>query len=242
MSQRLNNRNLLDVIAGMPVYSIMGSEKDDSNGDGNGNGDGDGDGKPDPSPAGSKVGDGNEDDDGNEDNGNEENDGESEGDLKEKLHKLSRENSRWRHQVRDLENKQKAAQKKIEGFESKNKSELEKAQADLEKSKAELSSISASYQNSVIEREFLKSNKYKWQDAGAALKLIDLDNVTIDEDGKVKGMNDAIKQLATDYPFLVSNNGDENGAGGKPTGSSPGGKKKDNRELERTALEKKYRL
>lgn len=55
-----------------------------------------------------------------------------------------------------------------------------------------------------LENTFLKSNKYKWRNTGAALKLADLSKVRIDEKtGDVFGLDDALKALADDSPWLL---------------------------------------
>lgn len=56
-------------------------------------------------------------------------------------------------------------------------------------------------------------------DSKAAYKLLDLDDVEVDDDGEVTGVEDAIKALIKDSPWLVKDAGaPENGkGGGKPT-------------------------
>lgn len=50
---------------------------------------------------------------------------------------------------------------------------------------------------------FLTNAKFKWHSPEAALKLLDTDKISIGDDGKVIGMENAIEALAKSHPFLV---------------------------------------
>jgi predicted RNase H-like nuclease (RuvC/YqgF family) len=54
-----------------------------------------------------------------------------------------------------------------------------------------------------IRLEFLANKKHSWKNPKAALKLLDLSEVEIDEDGDVVGLDEAIDQLAKDEPYLL---------------------------------------
>lgn len=51
--------------------------------------------------------------------------------------------------------------------------------------------------------------KIKFKDPKIAFKLLDLDDVEVDEDGDVDGLEDAIKELAEEAPYLLAGNDDK---------------------------------
>lgn len=66
--------------------------------------------------------------------------------------------------------------------------------------------------------------KVKFKNPATAFKLIDLDEVDIDEDGKIDGLQDAISALAKSDPYLLDKGEDDDDEGrprrvGQPTGS-----------------------
>lgn len=136
-------------------------------------------------------------------------------------------------------------QKKLKAYEDKDKSELEKLQAELAESQAKSEAAEKRLLETRIHNEFLASNKHTWHDPKTALKLLDLENVEVDENGKVSGLDKAIEALAKAQPFLVNKDkGGESGqrvGGGRPSGSQPpantSGK---DRDKDRAALLKKY--
>jgi len=75
----------------------------------------------------------------------------------------------------------------------------------------------------LIRLEFMANNKHEWKNPKAALKLLDLSDVEI-EDGEVVGLEDAIDQLAKDEPYLLKEAKGEpkqrrRGPSGQPTGT-----------------------
>lgn len=54
-----------------------------------------------------------------------------------------------------------------------------------------------------LENSFLKANTFKWKDPEAALKLADLSEVEVGDDGKVTGLEAALKSLATTKKWLL---------------------------------------
>ena len=55
----------------------------------------------------------------------------------------------------------------------------------------------------LIKLEFSSDDTYAWKDKKAALKLLDTSDIEIDDD-EVIGLDDAVKQLAETYPFLLA--------------------------------------
>lgn len=141
-----------------------------------------------------------------------------------------------------------AAELKVREFENKNKTELEKAQSDLAEVTAKAEAAEKALLETRIHNKFLASNKYNWHDPETALKLLDLADVEVKEDGSVDGLDKAIESLAKAKPFLVNGDGKKqepknNGGqgGGRPSGSQPpangGGK---DRDKDRARLLEKY--
>lgn len=54
-----------------------------------------------------------------------------------------------------------------------------------------------------LENAFLRDNTYSWQNTSAALRLVDMDNVEIESDGKISGLKSALDKLAKDNPYLL---------------------------------------
>lgn len=145
-----------------------------------------------------------------------------------------------------------AAEKKVKEFEDASKSELDKAKSDLAEATAASKKLAEDLKASKIHNKFLASNKHTWHDAETALQLLDLSEVEVSEDGKVKGLEDAIEALAKAKPFLISGEGgkgdsekskkqSDSGAGGQASGKQPPANgSNDKRSQERAALLKKY--
>lgn len=60
-----------------------------------------------------------------------------------------------------------------------------------------------------IDNAFLTSSEVEWVDAEAALRLVDLSEVEIKDDGTVKGLKEALAALAEKKPYLVKPKEDE---------------------------------
>ena len=215
---------------GFLVYPIQGAEpKKDEDGDGE-----------------------DEDEDEDEDSGNgskggadgdDDSDDEEELDPKDKrIRELSRENAKRRKRLKEAETAKTAAEAKVKEHEDKNKSDLEKATADLDAANAKIAQLAESNKKSVIERAFLRHNKHKWHDPETALKLVDMSDVTVDDEGSVEGMKEAVDALAKEHPYLLKKDEDEEEGEGRPSGAAFGKNKKDDKgkQSDREALLKKY--
>ena len=78
----------------------------------------------------------------------------------------------------------------------------------------------------LLELAIFKNGKYDWVDANVVSKLIDRTAIKIDaKSGKVEGVEDALKKLAKDHPYLLKgavDNGSGNGNPNDPYGSTAG--------------------
>lgn len=84
----------------------------------------------------------------------------------------------------------------------------------------------------------------KFRNPKAAFRLLDLDDVEIDEDGEIDGLTDAIKALAKSDPYLLDtgkdDDDDDDDSDGKPPVGQPAGRKKGKGNPNRDKLIDKY--
>lgn len=131
-----------------------------------------------------------------------------------------------------------AAVAKVKEFEDKNKDELTRATEEAETAKQEAAGLRKSLQVQQIANAFFGSNKVNWHNSRRALQVLDTSNVTIEDDGTVKGIDAAIDKLAKSDPYLVKPGGNDERP---PSGDGKDGKG-GNRgtQTDREALVKKY--
>lgn len=196
---------------------------------------------------------GDDDDDSNEDDDGDDDDDESE--KNPRVKELSDENAKWR--TKNRRKAERIAELEKELAEAKKGSGVKKDKKDGDEDEGkdgaatqrvtELESENTSLKESLealrIQMAFVQNTKYNWKNPKTALRLADLSEVTIDEDGDVEGLDEALKKLAEDEPYLLvddSDDGDDDKQKkSTPTGRPPkrGSKSKT---PDRKALEKKY--
>lgn len=129
--------------------------------------------------------------------------------------KINKELTAARKELKKFQDAQKAA-------EDAEKSELTKAQEALAAKEAELKTSQQTIQALRLKQEFqLAAAKLKLAFASPqaqedAWDLADLDAVTMDEAGKVTGMEDALKALQKSRPYLFGNGEDGDKKGTPP--------------------------
>lgn len=211
------------------VWPVMGGAED-GDGAADGGGDGSGDGT------------------GSEDQGDQGKDGE------EKPDDASSKGTPTREEYEALERRMKAADKratdaetKVKEYEDKDKDELTKATDKVTELENDVKGLSEAVTTLRIENEFLASNKYTWHNPKRALSLVDLSEVTIDDDGKVVGLDKALDALAKSDAYLLKTGKDgeeEEIEGGKPNGSSGSpvgsGSSKDKKAADAAALRSRF--
>lgn len=134
-----------------------------------------------------------------------------------------------------IQNRMKAADQKAARFEQELKAlqtkdlpEAEKIKAEYEATVQKVNALTETNRKLALENAFLKDNTHEWQNPGAALKMADLSGVTINDDGSVTGLKDALKKLATSEAWMLkpkaANEGGSAagaaGAGGTPPGQA----------------------
>lgn len=98
--------------------------------------------------------------------------------------------------------------------------EAEKVKRDLEEANAEREKLREELKANRLETAFLKDNKYKWKNPSTALKLADLTNVEVEDDGKVTGLTAALDALAKSEPYLLDTETSGEGNGGRQQGAT----------------------
>jgi predicted RNase H-like nuclease (RuvC/YqgF family) len=207
-------------VRGRAVWPILGASEDDEGGDS--------DDQPDDDTSGGGDGDDDHQDDGDKDERN------------PRIKELSDENAKRRNEAKQLRKELEEAQKRLKEIDDADKSEVERLKEQTTELTSQLEEAQESLRESRLHNAFLASNKYTWHEPDTALKLVDLSEVSIEEDGSVKGMDAALKALADSKPYLVRKEQEEEEPK-TPTGTPAGsGGRKDKSKLDRERLEKKY--
>lgn len=148
-----------------------------------------------------------------------------------------RRDERARERANRLESENANLLKRLKEFEDANKSEIQKAQDDLAAEQKVNQELSDRLQQSRIENAFLADNTFDWHESRVALRLLDLSDVDIKDNGEVVGLAEAIKDLAESHPYLLkaknkddADKGKKNGPSGGSTNNSGGGGKEPTRE------------
>lgn len=188
-------------------------------------------------------GEGEEDSDDDDADGGDDNDGDKgkkQTDREKQV--LKDENARRRKEAAALKKQNDELAAKLKKFEDADKGDLEKAQGALKEVTEERDTLSKQVQDLLIQNAFLKDNKFTWANPTTALRLADLSEVEIDEEGNVTGLAEALQKLAKEEPYLLKSkkddDGDDNDDSGRPTGQPVGKKSKGN--ANRDNLVKKY--
>ena len=127
-----------------------------------------------------------------------------------RIKQLSDENARHRNEKKNLQSALAAAQAELKKFEDANKTETQRVADELESVKSERDLFRQKNMDLQVENAFLSNSQYKWRNPKTALKLLDREKVTINDDGEFEGLDDAIKALAEAEPYLLDKNaGDE---------------------------------
>lgn len=121
-----------------------------------------------------------------------------------------------------------AAEKIVAEAEKAKMSDIEKAQAEAAEAKTKAETAAAAMKDLQIRNAFLSSTGITWHDPEDALRLADLSNIDVADDGTIdsKAVANVLKELAKNKPHLVkvaateasgsANNGNRKGNQGKP--------------------------
>ena len=220
-------RQIIGHVDGEPVFVICGAE-------GEGSGDGDGGNKDGDADTGGSGSSGTGDDDDEDDDGDE-------GDTPPKgtkdvkawyeNKKLRDEAARRRVKAREEKERADKLQAELDAVKQKDMSELQKAQAAAAKAEKANEELQSRVEGMQVELAFLKMprDKHDWHDPGAALTLLmaeHRDTLTLEDDGTVTGLDEAVKALAKKHKYLlkVATAGNGNGKTGGDVGTGDQGK------------------
>lgn len=125
-----------------------------------------------------------------------------------------------RERMRQADSRAGKLEAELKQLRDKDLPEAEKLKRDYEESQSQVVKLQESNGRLAAEVAFLKDNTYTWHDPATALKLVDMSQVEIGDDGSATGMKDALKALATSHPFLVKQDVKEEPK--PPAGTAPG--------------------
>lgn len=154
-----------------------------------------------------------------------------------RIKQLSDEAMRRRQEAKALKKQNDELIAKVKSFEDADKGDLEKAQGTITELTTERDKLREQNSELVIRNAFLMDNKHEWANPRAALKLADLSEVEIDDDGAVTGLAEALNALAKSDPYLLKSKSedDDDEDEGRPgaTGQPPRKKSKGNPDREK---------
>lgn len=159
--------------------------------------------------------------------------------------RLSDEAAEWRRKLREQEESNKALADKLRLFEDKDKSELEKAVRDAAEYKQKVDTLEAKLSSIVVKMAFFETGSAAmFRNAATGLQLLDLDGITVGEDGTVdsKAIKARAEALLKEQPYLAAE-GDGSGSAGTDNGEAsgrPNNGKKDSSKVDYEALAKKF--
>lgn len=117
---------------------------------------------------------------------------------------------RSRAETESLRERMKAADSRAAKFEQELKQlrdkdlpEIDKLKRDFEETVKDRDALKVVNRNLSLQVAFLSDNTVTWHDPATALKLVDTSKVTIEDDGTVRGMRDALSALSKSHTFLV---------------------------------------
>lgn len=108
--------------------------------------------------------------------------------------------------------KRQAAEDKLKEIELKDLPEAERIKTERDEAVQKVGVLEGKYTNLARSYAFLletQTQKIRWKNPKAALRLAELDELSINEDGSVEGISDAIAALLKEHAYLVDEDKDE---------------------------------
>lgn len=125
-----------------------------------------------------------------------------------RVKELSDENARRRNNEKILREQLEAAQVELKKHEDATKTEAQRVTDELGEVNKRNATLLERNEHLQVENAFLGNRKFNWRNPKTALKLLDRADVTIDKDGNMTGLDEAIAKLAADEPYLLSEDDD----------------------------------
>lgn len=168
----------------------------------------------------------------------------------------ARQAAKYRTQLREKEKQYADLEARLRDIENKGRKPEEVAGEELTAQRVKAEQLAARNRDLTLQNAFLASNVVDWVDPEDALRLVDLEDVEIDDDGTVdrKALRAALRDLARRKPHLVKtkakpsgkadDEGDEDDdadQGSRRSAAPMNGKRKGSRETtDRATLAKKF--
>lgn len=132
---------------------------------------------------------------------------------------VSREEfERLRTQLAAADKKRAEAEQQFAQLRDKDVPALQKAERDLQEAQTAVAQLKEATTALRVENAFLTDNTFDWHSPQVALAQLDRSKITVDVDGNVTGMKDALKALAQAHPFLLK---PKTAEGTPPAGTTP---------------------
>lgn len=232
MGKRTLNRKTLDLEALFLAPIFGGEDDDDDDNDDAGKG-----GNPKPSGK-NKSGGGNDDDDDDDDDHD---DLESITDPKDRrIVELSREAAKKRREKNAEKRRADELQRKLDEKTNSGASAEEQLKAKLQAEKDRNDKLTGTVSNNILKTAIVENEKFKWHDTSVVMGLLDREAMEIDiDDMSVDGLEEQLKKLAKEKPFLLKKKAA--GEGGGSSGFNPrGGNASDEKVASEKTLREKY--
>jgi hypothetical protein len=126
----------------------------------------------------------------------------------------------YREKMRAADQRAAKFETELKQLREKDLPEAEKQAKQLSEAQATVDKLTETNKSLALKVAFLSDNSVTWHNPERALKLVDLSNVTIDEDGTVTGLKDALTALSKSDAYLVKT--DTSAEEIKPPGTAPG--------------------
>jgi predicted RNase H-like nuclease (RuvC/YqgF family) len=120
-----------------------------------------------------------------------------------RIKELSDENARRRNEAKRLADELAKAQARLKEIDDADKSATERLEGKISDLEKQNEALLAANKELSIKNAFLADKKHAWRNPDSALKLLDLSEVDIDDDGKISGLDKAIKKLADSDSYLL---------------------------------------
>lgn len=144
-------------------------------------------------------------------------DGVESGDRASELEKeLAAQRDRTRRARRDRER----LEKEIKALKARDTPELEQLKSERDELRAEREKLAGELREQRLKVAFFNSNTHKWKNPATALRLADMSEVEVDDDGEVTGLKEVLDALAKSDPYLVADKEDKEEKPKGPTGTA----------------------
>lgn len=183
----------LGVVGGRTVWPMLGASPDDPSDTGNGGGGADDDDNPEGGKSSDDSGKGG-DDEGSKPKDNPD----------AKISALEEEKDRQYRRRKDAEAERDEMKKELEKLKGKDTPELEQLQNRVNEQETQINALTDTLRQARLENAFLQDNTYSWHNPSRALKLADLSDVEIEDDGSVHGLKAALDKLAKSDAYLIN--------------------------------------